>query len=270
VLRQLGVRPSKRLGQSFLVDPGVVQAFADAARAFAPQHIVEIGPGLGAVTEALALVVPRLTAIEVDGRLAQRLAEAFADRPSVQVLHEDVLDHSFSGDEDILVVGSIPYAITGRILQHLVEGRSGLVGAVLLTQREVAEKIAASPGPDGSALGVLVRAYADVERIRRVSRGCFFPEPDVDSALWTVCFLEAPRFSADAETFFAVVRAIYGARRKMLRSALRGFAARTDARRALELAEIDPTDRGETLGFDALDRLAVSIRELGITLGRQE
>jgi len=271
LLDDAGVRPSKRLGQNFLVDSGVTRSFEEAAQAFRPAHIVEIGPGLGAVTQALAALAPELTAVEVDGRLAAHLRSTFASVPSVRVLHQSALDYPFPrGDGRTLVVGSIPYAITASILQHLVEGRDAILGAVLLTQREVAEKIEASPGPDGSALGVLVQAYSDVQRIRRVGRGCFLPEPDVDSVLWTLRFRDAPRFGTAAGAFFSLVRTIYGGRRKMLRSVLRGLGSREAIADALETAGIDPGTRGETLGFDGLDRLAQSLVERGVLLGTEE
>jgi 16S rRNA (adenine1518-N6/adenine1519-N6)-dimethyltransferase len=269
LLEEIGVRPSKRLGQSFLVDAGVVRSIEEAARAFSPERIVEIGSGLGAVTEALARLSAPVTAVEVDGRLAEHLRSVFARSSAVSVSHQDFLDYSFSGAEGkALVVGSIPYAITAPILQHLVECRDAISGAVLLTQREVEEKIAASPGASGLALGVLVRAYADVARIRLVGRRSFTPEPAVESALWTLRFRDVPRFTADAKAFFAVVRAIYGGRRKMLRSVLRDLAPTDVAAEALERAGIEPTVRGETLGFDGLDRLAKCLVAAKIGLGR--
>ena len=265
LLGELDVRPSKRLGQSFLVDPGVPEAIAEAVGAFGPDRIVEIGAGLGAVTEAIASLAPEVIALEVDGRLAEHLSRQFSEEPAVSVLHQDVLEFSLprSGGR-MLVVGSIPYAITAPILQRLIEQRDALVGAVLLTQREVAERVEQSPGRGGSSLGVLVRAYADVERIRRVSRGCFYPRPDVDSLLWSMRFLDAARFKAGAEPFFSLVRAIYGARRKMLRGALRSLGDVETVSRALAEVGIDGTVRGETLGFEELDRLARALEVAGL------
>lgn len=264
-LAELELRPSKRLGQSFLVDRAVVDAVAEAVEVFEPTCVIEIGPGLGALTEHVAPGVGEYVAIEVDGRLVERLRSILADLSHVTVLHQDVLTYDFEISSDrTLVVGSIPYAITAPILQRLIAHRDGLVGAVLLTQREVAEKVEVSPGASGTALGTLVRAYADIERLRLVRRGCFFPAPDVDSSLWAMRFLGSPRFSADETIFFGVVRAIYGARRKMIRSALRSLAEKDDVARALQEAGIEPTIRGETLDFDALDRLAQAFDGLGV------
>jgi len=257
MLHESGVHPSKRLGQNFIVEPAVLDAFRAAVSEVKARRIVEIGPGLGAVTQVLAPLAPEVVAIEIDGRLANMLQRRLAGLPSVTVLHQDALDYVFPDDHDgTWVVGSIPYSITAPILQHLVTHRRSIAGAVLLLQREVAEKIAASPGPTGSALGVLVQAYSDVELLRRVSRGSFYPSPDVDSTLWTMRFLEGARFACDPGTFFTIVRAIYGARRKMLRAALRLVLPRAVVGEILDAARLDGSIRGETLDFAELSRLA--------------
>jgi len=263
MLDELGIRPSKRLGQNFLVSSKAVESIRQAVVAENPRRIVEIGAGLGAVTRAIASLASEMTAIELDKRLVDALQRTVSDLPAVKVWSGDVLDFDFAdsaSEGKSLVVGSIPYAITAPILQHVVAGREYLSGAVLVTQAEVAEKVAASPGPSGSALGVLVRAFADVEILRRIKRGAFYPVPDVDSALWRVRFLESPRFTAPPDRFFAVVRAAYGVRRKMLRGALRSLASKDAIARALEEAGVEGTVRGETLGFEAFDRLACALQ----------
>jgi 16S rRNA (adenine1518-N6/adenine1519-N6)-dimethyltransferase len=268
-LAEAGVRPSKRLGQSFLVEPGVLDAIRDVVSDAQPERIVEIGAGLGAVTKVLASLAQEVIALEIDARLVDTLTRNVGGLPSVAVCHEDALDYCFPDASEggkAFVVGSIPYAITAPILQRLVAHRAGISAAVLLTQREVAEKIAASPGPSGSALGVLVRAHADVQLLRRVGRGSFFPVPEVDSTLWMMRFLESARFRAGAETFFAMVRAIYGVRRKMIRAALRPLASREQLAEAFKAAGIEETVRGETLGFAELDRLACAFEAAGLPL----
>lgn len=269
-LAEAGVRPSKRLGQSFLVERGVLDAIRDAVLESRPERIVEIGAGLGTVTQVLAPLAQEVNALEIDARLVDVLTRNVESLPSVTVCHEDVLDFRFAGDsEKVVVVGSIPYAITAQILQRLVADRAGISAAVLLTQREVAEKIAASPGPSGSALGVLVGAYADVRLLRRVGRGSFFPVPEIDSTLWMMRFLGGARFTAGEETFFTVVRAIYGVRRKMLRVALRPLASREQLAEVLDVADVEETVRGETLSFDELDRLACAFEAAGLPIESQ-
>jgi 16S rRNA (adenine1518-N6/adenine1519-N6)-dimethyltransferase len=165
----------------------------------------------------------------------------------------------------VAVVGSIPYSITAPILQKLVEARASIRVAFLITQREVADKILASPGPAGTSLGTLVRAYAEVEIVRRVPRGSFHPVPAVDSTLWKLAMRDEPRFASPPEMFFAVVRAIYGARRKTLRNALQRAFACDDVAAWLARAGLEGGVRGETLDFEALDRLAAAAPDAGAT-----
>jgi 16S rRNA (adenine1518-N6/adenine1519-N6)-dimethyltransferase len=264
LLDELGVRPSKRLGQNFLVDRNVVAGILDAVGGDADSGIVEIGPGLGALTLPLAERARRLVAVEVDRRLAARLRDAPAlQAGSVEVVEADILRFDFgaaasSFGERVVVVGSIPYSITAPILSKLVESREAVRAAFLVTQREVAENILASPGADGTALGIFVQAYANVAVLRRISRGAFYPVPDVDSCLWKLEMLERPRFTAREERFFSVVRAIYGARRKTLRNGLQREYPRGAVDAMLVAAGLDGSIRGETLGFAELDALAVA------------
>jgi len=264
LLDELGVRPSKRLGQNFLVDRNVVAGILDAVGGDTDSAIVEIGPGLGALTLPLAKRARRLVAVEVDRRLAARLRDAPAlQADSVEVVEADILRFDLGGaassfGERVVVVGSIPYSITAPILSKLVDSREAVRVAFLVTQREVAENILASPGADGTALGIFVQAYADVAVLRRIPRGAFYPVPDVDSCLWKLEMLERPRFTAKEERFFTVVRAIYGARRKTLRNGLQREYPRGAVDAMLVAAGLDGGTRGETLGFAELNALAVA------------
>lgn len=266
-LAALEVRPSKRLGQNFLIDPTVAQRVADEANRESACCLVEIGPGLGSITRCLCRSGVAVVAVEVDRRLAEHLAEEFADCPSVEIRAQDVLTVDL--DEiaarhggSVTVVGSIPYSITAPILKWIVSHRAGIRSAVLVTQREVTDKIAASPGKDGSSLGVYVQAYADVAVIGRVPRGAFFPVPEVDSSLWSLRFGRPQRFTASGDAFFAVVRALYGSRRKAARNALRRFLPAEDVDRVLEAAKVAGIVRGETLGFPELDAVAREVEAL--------
>jgi 16S rRNA (adenine1518-N6/adenine1519-N6)-dimethyltransferase len=153
-------------------------------------------------------------------------------------------------------VGSIPYSITAPILKKLVAERESIRSAILVTQREVAAKVEASPGPDGTSLGVLLRAYADVTLVNTISRHAFYPVPEVDSCLWKLTMRASPRFTGREAEFFAVVRAIYGARRKTLRNALQRAFSPDAVTRILEDSGTDGQVRGETFGFLELDSLA--------------
>ncbi len=263
-LEELGVRPSKRLGQSFLSSPSVARRIAEEATCGAPAGIVEIGPGLGSITRFLAEKWIPIVAVEVDRRLAEYLTEQFAGRPLVEIRAGDALEVDLQAiaaaqGESLTIVGSIPYSITAPILKKLVSERAAIHSAILVTQREVAEKIAASPGRDGSALGIYIQAYASVEVLERIPRGSFFPVPEVDSTLWSLRFGRPRRFKASEAAFFAVVRALYGARRKTAKNALGRLLSAEDVESVLKRAGVDGGLRGETFGFSELDAIACCV-----------
>ena len=259
LLQEAGIHPSKRLGQSFLINRAVLNSIVNEVRKAHPREIVEIGAGLGTVTHELAGMADHIIAVELDRRLAAILERTVGQQGNVDIRRQDFLSFSFAeefADSKAFVVGNIPYRITAPILKHLVKQREHISSALLLTQQEVAAKIAHSPGKDGTSLGVLVQSYADVKLLRSVPRSSFFPVPEVDSMLWSISFLNAPRFKATAEAFFAVVRAVYGKRRKMIRSALRDLFSNQDTEQILLSLDIDPTLRGEVLSFAQLDAIA--------------
>ena len=263
MLHQAGVRPSKRLGQNFLVDRAVVESIADWISADSPCLVIEIGPGLGVVTEALARVAERVVAVELDRRLASLVEGRLRNQGNVTVEIGDILEFNLAeaaaGHGRVLIFGSLPYRSTAPILKYLIAQRDVIGAALLITQQEVAKKLAASPGKDGTALGVLVRAYAEIEILRPIGRGSFEPSPEVESTLWALRFLDKPRFDCDAEAFFLLVRAIYGSRRKMLRRVLQQLVAGSEVAAVLELAGVSGDVRGEALGFDELERLARAV-----------
>lgn len=266
LLAEAGIHPSKHLGQNFLINRAVLDAILDEVRKAHPSEIVEIGAGLGTVTCELAQLADRVIAVELDRRLAAILERTVGQQENVEIRNQDFLSFSFAeqlASSKGFVVGNIPYRITAPILKHLVAQREHISSALLLTQQEVATKIASSPGKEGTSLGVLVQSYADVKLRRNVSRGSFFPIPEVDSKLWSISFLDTPRFEANAEDFFAVVRAVYGKRRKMIRSALRELFPNEDGEALLHSLQIDPTLRGEGLSFAQLDAVARSLMEAG-------
>ena len=259
LLAENGVRPQKCLGQNFLVDRNVVSEIREHVRAKSPDVVVEIGPGLGALTQAVVDVVKSVLAVEIDERLANSLATRLRGRANLEVRNCDILTLDFEKEfegRSVLVLGSLPYRITTPILRHLINHRSVISDACLITQLEVAEKIAHSPGKHGSALGVFVHSFAFVSGLRRIRKGSFFPVPEVDSAYWELSFLPSPRFSAAEDAFFAVVRTLYRNRRKMTRRALQDLLPSDAIAGVLSTAEVDGTARGVILSFGELDRLA--------------
>jgi len=263
-------RARKRFGQHFLHEAGVI---ARIVRAIAPRPgdaLVEIGPGLGALTGELAARAGRLYLVEVDPALANRLAARFAGEPRVQVVAGDVLSMPLEdvvSDPVVTVVANLPYNIAMPILFRLLDARARFPRAVLMLQREMAQRLAAAPGTAAYGVAsVLVQAFADVRIAFGVSRRSFLPRPDVDSAVVDVRWSAAARANiGDVALFRAVVRAAFGQRRKMLRNALRplvnarGLPAGASAA-ALRSAGIDPTARAETLDLAAFARLTRALQ----------
>ncbi len=253
------VHPRKQYGQNFLADDRVVTMIRDRVLAKAPEILVEIGPGLGTLTQAVLSVPRRLLGVEIDPRLAEGLAARLGGVPQLEIRLGDVLELDLSREFDgqtIVVLGSLPYRITSPILKHLVTHRRVISEACLITQWEVAAKVASSPSKHGSSLGVLVRAYADVSAPVKIPRRSFWPVPEVDSGYWELSFLPSPRFTSDDVVFFRVVRTLYRNRRKMIRRALQDEVPAREVAGVLHRAGLDGTVRGETLSFEQLDRLS--------------
>jgi len=270
-LAAAGLRPRKRWGQHFLCDPAVAQRIVDAA-ALAPDSIVlEIGPGLGALTDELAARAARLYLVEIDRGLTARLAARYAEHPHVRVLQGDVLTlplDELVAEPSATVVANLPYNISTPVVFRLLELRRRFPRAILTLQREVAVRLASPPGrATYGVTSVLVQAFAEVQLRFAVSRRSFFPRPQIDSTVVELAWTAAPRVEiGDVRLFTSVVRAAFGQRRKMLRNALGGLMTgkgiSADAGRALYArAGIDPAARAEQLDLAAFGRLARVLSE---------
>jgi 16S rRNA (adenine1518-N6/adenine1519-N6)-dimethyltransferase len=255
----------KSLGQHFLSDPAILRRIADALQATGTETIVEIGPGRGALTAQLLPRARQLVAIEYDRALAARLREQFAGDQRLRVVEADVLEAPLADvarTDDFLLAGNVPYYITTPILFHALH-RPRARRAVFLVQKEVADRLVASPGSRAyGALSANVQAVANVSRLFRVSAGAFHPPPRVDSAVVRVEPRPDPVITPEEEARFrAFVQAAFGFRRKQMRRVVRSLCDMTaeDADALLGAARIDPNARPETLtpaDFAALMRAA--------------
>lgn len=262
VLDELGVRPRKRLGQHFLIDPDVVQRMLDASGVGARDEVLEIGPGLGALTEALFHRAGRLDLVETDAKLAARLRARFASEERVRVLGADFLRLDVRETfprPPVKVVASLPYNVATPILFRLLEHRARFPEATVMLQREVAERLTATPGTKAyGVLSVLVQLFAETTPAFDVPRQSFFPVPRVDSQVVRVVFQAAPRVpAADPAVFRRIVKAAFNQRRKTLRNALRPLGAAGLAEIGRR-AGIDLQRRGETLALEEFAALANS------------
>lgn len=224
-LAALGIRPQRAAGQHFLLDHSVVADAVAAAGLSRTTTVLEIGPGLGVLTEALLAVAGRVIAVEVERRFVAHLTRAFSGQPAFQIKRANLFDvdlNELVGDFQYVVVANLPYSITGLALRNFLTVPPRPVRLVLLLQREVAERIAASPGAL-SILGVMVQATATVTRLKEVPPESFWPEPAVASTLVKLELFPEPldvRLGIAADRFFRVVRMGFTGRRKQLKNSL--------------------------------------------------
>lgn len=241
----MSIRPKKSLGQNFLRDPNTVRKIVEALEAPAGAAVVEIGPGTGAMTGELASRYPGLTALEVDARAVAHLHETL---PGVDVRHADVLEVDWArlAEEKggpLWVIGNLPYYITSPILFGLLDAGAVLARAVLMMQKEVAQRLVAVPRTKAyGILSVQTQLWSEPSLLFGVGRNVFFPKPDVESAVVRLDF-GGPVPNIDREKLRTLVRAAFNQRRKTLRNALKGIAPAggglpdaVAARRAEELA----------------------------------
>ena len=262
---ELGVRPTKKLGQNFVHDPNTVRRIV-ATAALAPQDVVlEVGPGLGSLTLALLPAAERVVAVEIDPVLAKRLPETVSDRAPaladrLTVLNADAL--RVTADQvthPTALVANLPYNISVPVVLHLLAELPTMTKALVMVQAEVADRMVAAPG--GKTYGVpsvKIAWYAEARRVATVPRSVFWPVPNVDSAL--VLLTRRPTPDADRDAMFRLVDAAFAQRRKTLRAALATWAGGADqAAEILTRAGVSPAARGETLtvgDFAAITRMA--------------
>jgi 16S rRNA (adenine1518-N6/adenine1519-N6)-dimethyltransferase len=260
LLRKYELQPKRSFSQNFLIQPGAIAQIADAALGMGEQ-IVELGPGLGALTHALLERGATVLAVELDRDMVRVLEEEFAkqDRLVVRLGDAAELDldaYSRACGSKLVVTGNLPYQATGAIIRQVVAHRAVLDGAILMVQREVRDRLIATPGTkEYGALTVFTRAAFEVETVCRLRPGSFYPAPKVDSAVVRFVPREAP-LAEETESFQAVVRAAFQMRRKTLHNALRALGDSGRASRALSEAAIDPGRRGETLSVEEFAALA--------------
>jgi 16S rRNA (adenine1518-N6/adenine1519-N6)-dimethyltransferase len=258
-LRALGVRPSRKLGQNFLTDPRVAERIA-ALVGDPAEPVIEIGPGLGALTVPLARAGRPFVAVELDLRLADHVERLLEAHPAARVVRGDILKERIEtlmpGVPLTTVVGNLPYAITSPALEWVLSQAARVRRAFLMVQREVGERLAAPPGEKRyGPVTVFARLSAEVTPRFRASPGAFHPRPDVDSVVLEVTPRPWPGTTAEERArALAVGRAAMGTRRKTLQNALcHGLGLSAAASGALiAAAGIDPRRRGETLGIDEL------------------
>jgi len=268
LLRELGLRPSKGLGQNFLVDRSILPQILAAAALSPEDRVVEIGPGVGVLTLPLARSVRQLIAVELDRRLYPYLHTVLAPFPGARLIEGDALhfDPATLAPGPYKLVANIPYYITSAILRHFLDSSHPPTRIVLMVQKEVAERIVAQP-PDMSLLAVSVQFYGRPEIWATVPAQAFFPPPKVDSAILLIeTFepMERPCPGVDPTRFFAVARAGFGQKRKQLINSLSAGLKldKSQVHTAMQQAGLEETRRAESLSLEEWGRLYQSLPEV--------
>lgn len=272
ILKDHGIHPRKRLGQSFLEDKNIIDKIVRIADIRAHDFVVEIGAGLGLLTEQLALQARHVIAIDVDPRMAAILRARLQDNPQVEIIEQDVLTFDFSSlcnrdklPDKLKIIGNVPYNISSPILFRLIKYRHYISEMVLLLQKEVADRLTALPGSKEYGIPtVIVDMYAKVTKEMNVPAACFYPPPQVTSSLVKLRTREAPLVRLTDEDFFSrIVKCAFSQRRKTLLNNLRHLArpgvAEADLVRVLNDLGIDGQRRGETLSALEFGRLSNSL-----------
>src|SRR6185295_11315772 len=255
--------PNKRLGQNFLIDPNIVRKIVALAELNTSDHVLEIGPGRGILTEALCRAAGRVTAVELDPRLHAYLGSKQSGFPNVELVCEDALIYPVENlPMGTVVVANLPYYISTPLLFRLLDQRDRFPRMVLMLQDEVADRLVAQPGgSDYGVLSVMAQYAADITKSFRVSAQCFRPRPEVASAVVLLRAKERTRLSQQEEVAFrALVKAAFAHRRKTLVNSLRdeGYDLHP-VTETVQRLDIAPTRRAETLSVEDFLRLACAL-----------
>ena len=258
----LDLKPSKSLGQNFVIDSNVCTKIVRTAGVTSDDIALEIGPGLGSLTLAMLEVAKSVIAVEIDPRLAQQLpitvAQHFEHPENLTVINKDALAVNDLPVEPTVLVANLPYNVSVPVLLHLLEKFPTLRTGVVMVQAEVADRLAAKPG--GKEYGIpSVKAawWADVKNVGTVSRSIFWPAPNVDSKLVGFTRRQTAGSEESRAKVFTIIDAAFAQRRKMLRSALSSLYGSSSAAEAILIkAGIDPTLRGEALQIESFCKIA--------------
>ena len=275
ILKKYQFRMQEKYGQNFLIDANILHKIVEAAQITREDCVLEIGPGIGTMTQYLAETAGQVIAVEIDRGLIPILQDTLSSYPNVTVLCEDILKVDLlalaeqSGGRPIKVVANLPYYITTPIIMALFESHMPLLSITVMVQSEVAERMQTGPGTkDYGALSLAVQYYAKPEIVARVPASCFLPRPNVDSTVVRLVRYEKPPVdAADGAFLFAVIRASFNQRRKTLANGLANAGGlgvtRGQVEEALEEMGLSKTVRGETLTLKQFSELSNRLLEMG-------
>lgn len=275
ILQKHGFSLKKSLGQNFIVEPNILANIVKAAGLDENTNVIEVGPGIGALTEYVARSSKQVVAFEIDDRLIPVLEDTLSPYDNIRIVHQDVLKANLKEvlaetidlEEPLMVVANLPYYITTPIIMHFLESELRIDGLVIMMQKEVADRITAAPGSKAyGSLSIAIQYYMEAEIAFIVPKTVFVPQPNVDSAILKLTRREKPVVEVkDEKFFFELIRASFVQRRKTIWNNLLIRYGKTDEIKAeltagLEKAGIDPKRRGESLSIAEFGKLADSLR----------
>ncbi len=266
ILNRHGFTFSKALGQNFLINPSVCPRMAELSGATQGVGVIEIGPGIGVLTNELCALADKVVAVELDRRLLPVLEETLAEYDNVKVINADVLEldlqklikEEFAGME-VVVCANLPYYITSPVIMKLLEDKLPISAVTVMVQKEAARRICAPVGSrESGAVTVSVNYYAKPELLFDVSAGSFMPAPKVDSAVMRLNILDKPPVDTDEKKFFAVVKAAFSQRRKVISNSLSSGLGigKSEVLTILESAGVPANARAETLSLQSFADIA--------------
>jgi 16S rRNA (adenine1518-N6/adenine1519-N6)-dimethyltransferase len=273
ILHQYGIKPNKKLGQSFLIDINVINRISDMADISGDDIVVEIGAGIGVMTEGIAKKAKRVIAVEIDRNLVDVLKDKLGGYDNVEVHSGDILKYDFNSvakthNSKIRIIGNVPYNISSPLIFRLISFRPVISDFILMLQKEIVQRlVSVSNNKIYGVPSVILQMFATVEKIFDVPSTCFYPQPKVESAMVKGIFLEQPFVPLRDEIFFTgLVKAAFAQRRKMLinnlkKSKLLEGLSDDHLKSALDAAGIDGKRRGETLSVSEFGSLSNILKE---------
>ncbi|HEX7415665.1 MAG TPA: 16S rRNA (adenine(1518)-N(6)/adenine(1519)-N(6))-dimethyltransferase RsmA [Smithellaceae bacterium] len=268
IIHQYGIKPHKRLGQSFLLDGNVIKKIATVADISSEDIVIEIGAGIGVLTEEITQIARKVIAVEIDTQLVEILKDKLGGYSNVEIHSGDILKYDFNSiaqryKTKVRVVGNVPYNISSPLLFHLLSSRSVINGFILMLKREVVQRLVSLPNNKSYGVpSVILQMFASVEKIFDVPSTCFYPRPKVESAVIKGVFLDKPLMELADEAFFTqLVKASFAQRRKMLMNNLKNAKLldgipEAKLKDALSSTGIDGKRRGETLSIEEFGKLS--------------
>ncbi|WP_019413349.1 16S rRNA (adenine(1518)-N(6)/adenine(1519)-N(6))-dimethyltransferase RsmA [Paenisporosarcina sp. TG20] len=271
ILKKYGFSLKKSLGQNFLIDPNILHNIVSHADLTKESAVIEIGPGIGALTEHLSRQAGQVVAFEIDHRLLEVLEDTLSPYDNIEIILSDILKvnvadimkEKLAEFKDVMVVANLPYYVTTPILIKLIMEKLPIRGMVVMMQKEVANRITAKPGTkEYGSLSIAIQYYMKAEIAMTVPRTVFIPPPNVDSAVLKLTLLESPPVAVlDEDFLFTVSRSSFAQRRKTIINNLQSQLPQGKEKKeliltALNEANIDPTRRGETLSIHEFGKLA--------------